>query len=70
MLFDGMIGPPDYMCSQLLNGNYVRLNPNLDEVIGLDAVDRVDELVAIADGMDLSKTVDWLRSALDERLEP
>ncbi len=69
MLFDGMIGPPDYMCRQLLNGNYVRLNPNLTEVIGLDAIDRIDELIALADGMDLSKTVDWLQSGMDERLE-
>lgn len=62
MLFDGMLGPPDYMCRQLLNGRYRRIQPVLHEVIDLDETDRIDELLAIADGMDLSRTIAWIKS--------
>lgn len=60
MLFDGMLGPPDYICRSLLNGNYHRINPELKEVIDLDAADRVDDLIELADSLDLSPTIAWL----------
>jgi hypothetical protein len=66
MLFDGMLGPPDYTCRQLLGENYHRINPQLPEVIDLDEADRVDDLLQIADDMDIGPTVAWLR----ERCRP
>lgn len=60
MLFDGMLGPPDYICRSLLNGNYHRINPELREVIELDEADKVDELIELADGLNLDPTLAWL----------
>jgi predicted acylesterase/phospholipase RssA len=65
MLFDGMLGPPDYVCRQLLNGHYRRVNPNLPEVIDLDDVDKLDEMLEIADSFDLTSTVKWLENILE-----
>lgn len=61
MLFDGMTGPPHYICTQLLGERYHRLNPVLDEPIELDDVDRVERLIEIADDVDISATVEWLQ---------
>jgi len=60
MMFDGMLGVPDYQCRQLLNGNYLRLDCILPTLIDLADADRVDELIEIADAMDIGPTLDWI----------
>jgi len=60
MLFDGMISVPHYQCVQLLDSQYRRLDVDLDEPIDLADVDKIPELLAIADGVDLTDTLAWL----------
>jgi len=59
MLFDGMVGVPSYQCEQLLGTRYVRVDTAYREVIGLDAVDRIPDLVEIADRVDLTEALGW-----------
>jgi patatin-like phospholipase/acyl hydrolase len=69
LLFDAGSGLADYQCSQLLDQCYWRTNPYLHTNIGLDAVDQIDNLIAIADGQpvegapifDIDPTLDWIR---------
>jgi patatin-like phospholipase/acyl hydrolase len=49
ILFEASIEMADYQSSQLLRDRFKRLNPRLRTAIGLDAVDRVQELIDIAD---------------------
>lgn len=60
VLFDGQIGVPDYQVRQLLNGRYRRLDAVLPQVIDLADVDKIDELIEIANSIDLTSTVEWL----------
>jgi patatin-like phospholipase/acyl hydrolase len=60
VLFDGMLGVPHYQCKQVLNGRYLRLDKTLKEVIDLADVDKMDDLVEVANGMDITKAVLWL----------
>lgn len=60
MLFDGMLGVPHYQCQQVLNGRYHRLDKTLREVVDLADVDKMDDLVNIANKVDIAETVDWL----------
>lgn len=60
MLFDAMIGIPDYQCTQLLKGRYVRLNPVLMEEIKLDDISKIDALIKIADQTDITSAVKLL----------
>jgi len=66
VMFDGMLGVPDYQCSQLLNGNYRRLDCVLPDPIDLADVDRLDDLIAIADAIDISPTLAWIDSKWGE----
>jgi len=60
VMFDGMLGVPDYQCRQLLNGNYRRLDCVLPELIDLADSGKIDDLIGIADGMDLDDTLRWV----------
>jgi len=64
MLFDGMIGPPDYMARQFLDRNYRRINPVLHEVIDLADYERIPELLEVADNLNLDKEIGWLQGCL------
>lgn len=70
LIFDAMIGVPDYQCRELLNGRYHRINPTLPSVIDLADVDRVDDLIQIADSLDLTKTIEWLDNLLNPPKPP
>lgn len=63
LMFDGVSGIADYQCRQILGANYHRLSPAFAPglSIPLDAVDRVPELIQIAESVDLSATVNWLQ---------
>jgi len=61
-LIDGGSEVAEYQAYQFLReeGTYHRCQPDLSEDIPLDAVERIDDLVAIAEAVDLTNTVDWL----------
>lgn len=73
MLFDGMVGVPDYQVARLLGrfqpghpdhdpaGRYVRIDPRLPHPVDLADVSQVDDLVSIADDVDLEWLTGWLR---------
>lgn len=49
---------------QILGDRYHRLAPVFppDQVIGLDAVDRIPDLVNFAESVDISQAVKWLKA--------
>jgi patatin-like phospholipase/acyl hydrolase len=61
LMIDGSVGVVDYQCTQFLGVNFRRLDPLLPEVIQLDDAGKVDDLIALANAVDLSETVEWLR---------
>jgi len=61
LMIDGMMGVADYQCARLLSDSYCRLAPDLPEPVLLDAVDKIDELIADANQVDISTTVTWLK---------
>lgn len=60
ILMEGVSEATDYECKQLLGARYLRLNPLLPEICGLDAVHKIDELVDAARTTDLAPTLNWL----------
>ena len=65
IMMDGVMGVADYQCRQILGERYHRLAPVFppDQVIGLDAVDRIPDLVKFAEAVDISEAVKWLKAA-------
>lgn len=63
VMFDGTVGIADYQCRQLLGGRYHRLAPAFapGEAFPLDAVERIPEMVAFAEKVDIAPAVKWLR---------
>ena len=61
MMIGGMMGVADYECSRLLRKKYFRLAPVLPEPVALDAVDKIPELIADANKVDLTASVKWLK---------
>jgi patatin-like phospholipase/acyl hydrolase len=64
IMMDGVMGVADYQCRQILGNRYHRLAPVFppDQVIGLDAVDRIPDLVKFAEAVDISEAVKWLNA--------
>jgi uncharacterized protein len=62
-MIEGTMGVADYQCARLLGPRYHRLAPVLTEVIPLDAADKVERLVALAQEVDLGATIDWLQKS-------
>ena len=60
MLFDGQISVPDFQVKQFLNGRYRRLDVVLPEIIDMSDADKVDELIDLANAVDLTKTLEWV----------
>jgi patatin-like phospholipase/acyl hydrolase len=63
VMFDGTVGIADYQCRQLLGARYHRLAPRFaaGEAFPLDAIERIPELVAFAERVDLRPAAAWLR---------
>lgn len=66
LVLEGMPGVADYQCLQVLGERYFRLDVRLEQPIELDAVDRLDDLVEIADARPLDDVVAWLRRGLEQ----
>ena len=60
MVMDGGSEVADYQCRQILADQYFRMQPQLPEPIGMDEWQSVDELISIADSIDLDPMIDWL----------
>lgn len=63
VMFDGTIGIADFQCRQLLGRRYHRVAPSFapGEAFPLDCVDRIPEMVAFAQAVDLAPAAGWLR---------
>jgi patatin-like phospholipase/acyl hydrolase len=63
LILDGVTGIANYQCRQLLEARYHRLAPVFPPgtSLPLDAVARVPEMVAFAEGVDLGETIEFLR---------
>jgi len=63
VMFDGTIGIADYQCRQLLGARYHRVAPAFapGEAFPLDCVDRIAEMVAFAEKVDIAPAAKWLR---------
>jgi patatin-like phospholipase/acyl hydrolase len=63
MIMDGGSEVADYQCRQILADQYFRLQPQLPEPIGMDEWQSVEDLISIADSMDLKPLLDWLKKS-------
>jgi patatin-like phospholipase/acyl hydrolase len=63
MVMDGGSEVADYQCRQILADQYFRMQPQLPEPIGMDEWQSVDELISIADSIDLDPMIDWLNKS-------
>ena len=54
-------------CKAILGDRYFRLDPALPREVGLDDAGAVDELLAAADEVDLSRLYSWLEESGFER---
>ncbi len=64
LVFDCGLGVGDYQCQQLLGDRYRRIQIDYEEPIALDAIDRVDDLIEVAEAARLEPFRDWLRRML------
>jgi patatin-like phospholipase/acyl hydrolase len=62
MVMDGGSEVADYQCRQILKEQYFRLQPQMTKSIGLDAWQSTDELLGMADAIDLEPLLAWLES--------
>ncbi len=62
MMIEGMMGVADYECSRVLREKYFRLAPILPAPVAMDAVDKIPELIADANNVDLTSAASWLKA--------
>jgi patatin-like phospholipase/acyl hydrolase len=62
LMLDGVAGIADFQCAQILRDRYHRQAPVFppDLSIPMDGVKKIPEMIAFAEGVDLSETVEWL----------
>lgn len=61
-MLEGSVGLADYQCQQLLGDNYRRLDPELPQVIPLDAVDQIPLLLNTAEDTEIDRAITWLKA--------
>jgi hypothetical protein len=61
LLLEAGGGLADYQCRQLLGVRYLRIDFQLIDSVGLDAVDKIGELIQLADELDLERPAAWLK---------
>lgn len=62
LIFESGSGLADYQCRQLLDGCYLRLNPDLGGDVGLDDLKAIDLLLTAANNLDLKDTLRFIDS--------
>ncbi|MBI5216184.1 MAG: hypothetical protein HY960_10570 [Ignavibacteriae bacterium] len=62
LMLDGINGIADYQCKQILSERYHRLAPVFPEgsKYDMDAVDKIDEMIAFAESVDMRGVVEWV----------
>ena len=60
MFMDGGGDVADYQCRQILRDQYFRLQPVMRKTIGLDNWRATDELIEIADAINLEPLLNWI----------
>jgi hypothetical protein len=60
MFMDGGGEVADYQCRQILRDQYFRLQPMMRKSISLDNWQAADELIKIADEINLEPLLDWI----------
>jgi len=60
LMIDANTGMADYQCRQILGEHYHRLAPPLARQIATDDVGAIDELIGLAQAVDLSDALVWL----------
>ena len=60
LLLDSGTGLADFHCQQLLGDCYRRLTVNTEQNIGLDAVDKINELIELADSQELGPILKFI----------
>jgi patatin-like phospholipase/acyl hydrolase len=63
LMLDGISGIADYQCQQMLRNRYHRLAPVFppEVSIPMDDVKKIPYMIQFAEGLDLRKTVSWIR---------
>ncbi len=64
VIMDGGSEVADYQCRQILKDQYFRLQPQLLKPIGMDEWRSTDELIEIADAIDLEPILAWFEASL------
>lgn len=59
MVMDGGGEVADYQCRQILRDQYFRMQPQMPRPIGLDDWQATEELIEIADAIDLEPLLTW-----------
>jgi len=63
LMLEGVQGVADFQCRTILgDSRYHRLNPVLLEPVEMDAVEKIERLVEMANEVPLEKTVNWLET--------
>lgn len=62
MMLEGSVDLVDRICRPLLRSNYHRLCPGLSETIHANEWEKRDKLAALANGVDIAASSEWLRS--------
>lgn len=60
IVMDGVNDVADYQCRQILKKDYFRVQPVLRKVIGMDAWQSIDDLISVADAIDLEPLLAWI----------
>ena len=62
LMIDGVMGVAEYQCRRLLATRYCRLEPRLPKPIAMDDASEVNALVELAQAVDISAAVNWLKT--------
>jgi hypothetical protein len=63
LMSDGQMGVADFEAARLLGSEgYFRLSPLLPEAIALDDAEKIPDLIAYAEAVDIDETVAWIKS--------
>lgn len=62
VMIEGMMGVADYQCARLLGDKYFRLGPLLPAPVPLDCAEKIPNLIAYAEDVDITEAVTWLKA--------
>jgi len=62
MMLEGGMGVADYECARLLGKHYFRLAPVLPKPVPLDCIEKIPDLIADANRVDIAAAATWLET--------